>query len=205
MITLEQFIQILPECEEPEEWFDILSNELLHWELDTNEQIACFIAQTAHESAEYNVLAENLNYSSDRLMVVFPKYFRNVQNIRSYHRQPERIANRVYANRMGNGDEDSGDGYKYRGRGVLQITGKNNYAKCSEFLFGHDDVLLDDPDLLLTKPNALGAAFWYWDINEIKDVDDFIHVTKIVNGGLNGLKDRQHIYDRALYVLSSTT
>lgn len=200
MFSLEQFQRILPNCKEPEAWHALLEADLAQYCINTRVQIAAFLAQTAHESSEYNTLAENLNYSGARLAVVFPKYFKTVDPAR-FHRNPSAIANKVYANRMGNGDEASGDGYRYRGRGVLQVTGKTNYAKCSEFMFGADEVLLDDPDLLLDKSTALGSAFWFWSANRLQDVTDFILLTKKVNGGLNGLAHRQELYNRALSIL----
>lgn len=200
MFSLAQFQQILPNCKEPEEWHSLLQSDLAQYGVNTVEQIAAFLAQTAHESSEYNILAENLNYSGNRLAVIFPKYFKNVDTAK-FHRNPGAIANKVYANRMGNGDEASGEGYRYRGRGVLQITGKNNYAKCSSFMFGADDVLLDDPDLLLEKSTALGSAFWFWDQNKLKDVSNFILLTKKINGGTNGLPHRQELYNRAQEIL----
>ena len=204
MFTVQQFQQMCPACHEPQEWSELISSELYHHGFENNEQVAMFIAQTAHESLDFNILAENLNYSGERLAVVFPKYFRNL-DVRQYHRQPQKIANLVYANRMGNGSPDSGDGYRYRGRGVLQVTGKVNYAKCSEYLYGSDDVLLDDPDQLLYKPNALGSALWYWNANKLLTVTDVVKATKVINGGTNGLDDRQRRYNKALSILSSTT
>jgi putative chitinase len=204
MLTLEQFKLICPACKEPEEWCELLSSELYHHGFETNEQIAMFIAQTAHESMEYNVLTENLNYSAERLLVVFPKYFRGVDT-KPFHRNPQDIANRVYANRMGNGSPDSGDGYKYRGRGVLQVTGKNNYRACSEYLYGDPNVLLEDPDQLLYKPNALGSALWYWFANRLLMVSDITKATKIINGGNIGMEDRVKKYNKILNILSSST
>ena len=160
-----------------------------------------FIAQTAHESSDYNTLAENLNYSGDRLKIVFPKYFAN-KDVAKYNRNPAAIANLVYANRMGNGDEASGDGYKYRGRGVLQVTGKANYAHCSEYLFGHEDVLIDEPDLLLMKEHAIGSAEWFWRKNNLMNYSDVAKVTKLINGGLIGLEHRSSLYFRASKLLA---
>lgn len=203
MFTLDQFIQIVPNCEEPEEWCELISSELPAHGFETTRQVAAFLAQTAHESADYNTLAENLNYSADRLKVVFPKYFRNFSpsQMQQYHRNPQAIANVVYANRMGNGDTASGDGYSFRGRGVLQVTGKSSYMHCSEYLFGADTILLDDPDLLLTKPNALGSALWYWNLNDLLSVDNFTLLTKKINGGVNGLTERTNVFNIALSVL----
>lgn len=125
---------------------------------------------------------ENLMYSSKRLMEVFPKYFRDV-NPKEYEYKPEKIANRVYANRMGNGDEKSGDGWKYRGRGFMQITGKNNYRKLSQYT-GVD--YINNPDLLLTEADSVISALWYWKVNNINkyaDKDDIDKVSDIINIG----------------------
>lgn len=203
VFTLDQFKQIVPHCKEPEEWCDIIASELPHHGFTTNRQVAAFLAQTAHESADYNTIVENLNYSSDRLVAVFNKYFKNytTEQLLQFNRNPEAIANVVYANRMGNGDSDSGDGYKFRGRGVLQVTGKSNYMHCSEYLFGSDSVLLDEPDQLLIKSNALGSALWYWNANNLLGVDNFVLLTKKINGGVNGLEDRTKVFNIALSVL----
>lgn len=200
MITQEQFKAIFKTCKEPITWCDLLNSELPKHKIVVKEKIAAFIAQTGHESSEYNTLSENLNYSGDRLKVIFPKYFKE-KDVSKYHRNPTAIANVVYANRMGNGNEASGEGYKFRGRGVLQVTGKANYMKCSEFLFGNDDILIDDPDLLLLPEHALGSALWFWSANKLVEVSDFILLTKKINGGTIGLSHRQEIYNKALSVL----
>lgn len=201
MIALTQFKQILATCKQPEVWCDLLNSELPKHGIVSKTQVAAFLAQTAHESSEYNTLSENLNYSGDRLNVVFPKYFKD-KDVSKYNRNPEAIANVIYANRMGNGDTASGDGYKFRGRGVLQVTGKANYMKCSEYLFGSDDVLLNDPDMLILPEHALGSALWFWDANKLATVTDFILLTKKINGGTIGLEHRQSIYNKALSILT---
>lgn len=196
MITLEQFKTVFPLCKDPEQWVSLFEK----LEFKTKEQIAGFLAQTGHESSSFNVLAENLNYSGDRLMVVFPKYFKG-KDVSKYNRNPTAIANLVYANRMGNGDEASGDGYKFRGRGILQVTGKTNYMRCSEYLFGHDDTLLEDPDMLLLPEHALGSALWFWKTNKLETVTDFVVLTKKINGGVVGLDHRTELYGKLLKVL----
>lgn len=201
MITLEQFKAIFKTCKQSTTWYDLLNSELPKHGIVTKEKIAAFLAQTGHESSEFNTLTENLNYSGDRLKVIFPKYFKD-KDVSKFHRNPEAIANVVYANRMGNGDQVSGDGYKFRGRGVLQVTGKSNYMKCSEFLFGSDDVLVNDPDMLMLPEHALGSALWFWKANNLLAVNDFILLTKKINGGTIGLSHRQEIYQKALSVLS---
>jgi len=166
---------------------DLLASD---YGIDTPMKMAHFLAQTAHESGGFRLMEENLNYSSDRLVAVFPKYFRNV-DARAYHRQPEKIANRVYANRMGNGDEETGDGYHFRGRGLIQLTGRNNYT-----MFAEDNNLeLEDAVNFLTSPEgSVQSAAWFWDkanINPLAEDDNVVAVTKKINGGTNGLEERK--------------
>jgi putative chitinase len=155
--------------------------------------VAHFMAQTAHESAGYAQLRENLNYSASALTSLFAKYFVGV-DVNEYARQPEKIANRIYANRMGNGDEQSGDGWAYRGRGIIQLTGKANYQA-----FSRDwsvDVV-SQPDLVATDPVlAVASGCWYWqhhNINAAAQADDLTRVTRLINGGTNGIEDRAHL------------
>ena len=159
----------------------------------TKEQQAMFLAQCGHETAGFSVFIENLNYSDVALLRTFPKYF-NSDNVKAYARQPEKIANRAYANRMGNGDELSGDGYKFRGRGLIQITGKNNYIAFRKWL--GREIKLDDvgTDLEL----IVLAGIWYWQKNNLAALKRVVDVTKCVNGGLNGLADRQAKYDKLM-------
>lgn len=198
----EQLKEILPHCKDTEGWAQALSAVLPEYGIESPVEIAAFLSQVGHESASLNTLQENLNYGVNGLMTTFKKYFANEAVAQEYARKPEKIANRVYAGRMGNGSEESGDGWKYRGRGILQVTGKNNYAACSQKLFG-DDRLLDNPDLLLEPEHAVASALWYWDSRNIKQhSEDVVQVTKMVNGGTIGLSDRQEIYNRALETLA---
>ncbi|WP_374567867.1 glycoside hydrolase family 19 protein [Nitrosomonas sp.] len=160
--------------------------------IDSPLRLAHFLAQCAHESAEFKALEENLNYSADGLKKVFSKYFPD-DLANGYARQPEKIASRVYANRMGNGDEASKEGYKYRGRGYIQLTGKDNY---SAFAKAIGDDVVTNPDWVKTKYPLLSAA-WFWNtraLNELADQgasDDVVtKITKKVNGGTLGLDDR---------------
>lgn len=155
-------------------------------------RLAHFLSQCSHESGNFKFIRENLNYSATALRRVFPKYFPGNLSVK-YARQPEKIANRVYGNRMGNGDEKSGDGYKFRGRGFLQITGKDNYKKFDKFV---DDNILENPDLIATKYPLMSGAFFFinnglWTICDQGSTDEIVtKLTKRVNGGVNGLKDR---------------
>ena len=155
-----------------------------------------------HESLNFKVLSENLNYSAKGLNAVFSKYFKKAgRNAERYHRNPELIANLVYANRMGNGAPDSGDGYLYRGRGVIQITGKNNY---SDFAASVGITLSEAIEYVQTKQGALESACWYWDmrnINRVCDRQDIEKMTIMINGGTIGLEDRKHHFVKALRIL----
>lgn len=162
------------------------------FQINTRLRLAHFLAQCAHESAGFKATQENLNYSADGLNKIFGKYFRTV-NAANYARQPEKIASRVYANRMGNGDEASKEGYKYRGRGYIQLTGKSNY---SEFDKSVDEDVVANPDLVASKYALLSAA-WYWNSRALNNSADkgasdaaVTEVTKKVNGGTIGLADR---------------
>jgi len=162
----------------------------LKYEINSALRLAHFLAQTAHESGGFRVIEENLNYSADGLKGIFGKYFHD-KDPEEYARQPEKIANVVYASRMGNGDTDSGDGYKFRGRGLIQLTGRSNYTSMAGDL-GVD--LEEVVDFLGTPEGAVESAAWFWNknhINALADSDDVTAVTKKVNGGTIGLEDRQ--------------
>ena len=159
--------------------------------LTTKLRIAHFMAQIEHESG-LKPISENLNYSASGLIRVFRKYFSDVEAI-NFANQPQKIANRVYANRMGNGNEASGEGWKYRGRGFIQITGKINY-----FQLANDTDLdcLKNPDLLLQEANAMISALWFWNkagLNKLADKNDLKGITKKINGGYKGLAHRQEL------------
>lgn len=164
--------------------------------LTTKLRIAHFMAQLDHESG-LKPIGENLNYSASGLIRVFRKYFSDLEAIQ-FANQPKRIANRVYANRMGNDDEASGEGWKYRGRGFIQVTGKNNY-----FILAKDTGLdcLNNPDLLLEEANAMISALWFWNLkglNKLADKNDLKGITKRINGGYNGLSHRQELLNKYL-------
>ena len=156
-------------------------------------RLSHFLSQCAHESGNFKFLTENLNYSADGLLKIFPKYFKDKATAEAYARKPEKIGSRVYANRMGNGDEASGEGFKFRGRGYIQLTGKDNYKQFGAFV-GED--LVANPDLVATKYPLTSAAFFFdknklWDICDKGDTPEVVTlVTKRVNGGTHGLEDR---------------
>lgn len=177
-----------------------LAEACAEWSIDTPLRLAAFLAQIAHESGQLCALAENLNYSADALLRVFPRHFEASQAA-TYARHPDRIASRVYANRMGNGDEASGDGWRYRGRGLIQVTGKTNYAACGTAL-GLD--LIAQPELLEQPGPAARSAAWFWHrngLNRPADAHDIETITRRINGGLSGLDDRKAHYARACAAL----
>ncbi len=171
------------------------------YKINTVERICHFLAQTNYESGYMNYVEENLNYSSKQLLKVFPKYFKTLEEAKEYEYKGEKIANKVYANRMGNGDEQSGDGYRYRGRGLIQLTGKNNYLKFSKW-YNDSKIFVDSPDLLLQPQFAVLSAFFYWDFNNLNsyivDNENAYNIckciTKKINGGYNGLEERFKLY-----------
>lgn len=201
--NVEQLSMILKNNPQVVEWFAALREVLPKYDIYNRSRVSAFLAQTAHESANYTILHENLNYKPESLMRVWPSRF-NEQTATTYGRKPEMIANKVYADRMGNGNEASGDGWKYRGRGILQITGKVNYAACSSAIFG-DDRLIYNPALLEEDMSvAVESACWYWDsrrLNTFADAGNITEITKRINGGLFGIEDRTDRYTAAMTIL----
>jgi len=198
---VEQVAELLPRIE-AQVWFDAMTRVLPKWNIDTVDRVAGFIAQTSHESGGYSVLTENLNYSAEALDKIFPKYFKRAgRDARNYHRQPEKIANVIYANRMDNGGTDSGDGWRFRGGGILQLTGRYNYTQ-----FGKaEGMSAEEATEFVRSPiGALASACWFWDTNNINkycDNQDITGMTKRINGGTIGLEDRKKHYAHALEVL----
>lgn len=193
MLSIDEIKPIIPDMNwsKAESYIPYLNTVLPEFEINTPYRKAHFLAQLAHESGGLKYVEENLNYSAQGLRSIFGKYFPTMEMAEQYARKPEKIANKVYANRMGNGDEQSGDGWKYRGRGLIQLTGKSNYQR-----FGQEYSLdsENNPDLLLDPEVALISACWYWKRNKLNnyaDADDIHMVTKRINGGTNGILHRQ--------------
>ena len=180
-----------------------LNAAMEEFEITTPAQQAMFLAQCCHESGHFKRTVENLNYSADGLNRIFPKYFRNAgRDAQEYHRQPEKIANVVYASRMGNGDTASGDGWRFRGRGYIQLTGRSNYIACSEDL---EIDLIENPDYLESPEGAARSAAWFWwqnDLNDFADKGDIVGNTKRVNGGTIGLEERKELWEKAYKIFS---
>ncbi|MFD2292810.1 glycoside hydrolase family 19 protein [Mariniflexile gromovii] len=197
MISTDQMKTIIPRMnwDKAQSYVPYISTVLPNFGIDTPLRKAHFLSQVSHESGGLKYSEENLNYSVQGLRSVFGKYFKTNEIAEQYARKPEKIANRVYANRMGNGDEQSGDGWKYRGRGLIQLTGKDNYRSFSN---DHGIDCVNNPDLILDPEVALKSACWFWkkrNINAYADADDIHMVTKRINGGTNGLQDRQQYLD----------
>jgi len=182
-------------------WYTALEQLLDDYEINTPQRVAAFIAQCAHESGNFVFIKENLNYKAASLRKVFGKYFPSDELAAAYANKPEMIANRVYANRMGNGDEASGDGYRYCGRGLIQLTGKDNYT----FFAGSLDISVEEAaEYLQTFEGAAQSACWFWESNNLNqwaDRGDILTLTKRINGGTIGLEDRIKHYNHALHVL----
>ena len=175
-----------------DKWIIPLQNTFQRYDISTPQRVAMFIAQIAHESGNFQWLEENLNYSAKGLQIVFSRYFPTLELANIYARQPEKIANRVYANRNGNSDELSGDGWKFRGRGCMGLTFKNNYMNFSAHYF-NDYRLTNDPSPVSQPELAIASAGWFWwihDLNNQADKGNIETCTKIINGGLNGYSDR---------------
>lgn len=202
--TVQQVREFLKSNSEADAWYAAMLKVFPKWNITTVERVAGFMAQCAHESGNFKVLSENLNYSAEQLNKVFPKYFVNAgRDANQYARQPEKIANVVYADRMGNGNTASGEGWKFRGRGLIQLTGKSNYSSFAKT----ENMSLDEVIAYLqTKEGALESACWYWNernINKSADARDIVTMTKLINGGTNGLDDRKEKWERALKIFGS--
>jgi putative chitinase len=203
-LTKEQLKQLLPKNPYIDQWHNALSQLLPDYGINTPQRIAAFIAQCAHESAEFTALKENLNYRAPTLRKLFSKYFPTDELANEYASKPnkqEAIANRIYANRMGNGDESSGDGFRYCGRGLIQLTGKENY---SWFAASLGISVEEASEYLQTFEGAAQSACWFWETNNLNqwaDKGDILTLTKRINGGTIGLADREKHYQHALHVL----
>lgn len=213
MLTLAQLRQMIPRNQYVADWHEALaqpqdelggSTLLDEYDIDTPRRIAAFIAQCAHESGGFVFLKENLNYRWQTLRKVFPRYFPTDELAQQYAARPHRqeaIANRVYASRMGNGDEASGDGWRFCGRGLIQLTGRSNYQAFADSL---EMDINDVPAYLATFEGAAQSACWFWETNKLNqwaDAGDILTLTKRINGGTIGLNDRIKHYNHALSIM----
>lgn len=205
-LTLSQLQQLLPKNPYVKHWHTALAQLLPEYEINTPQRIAAFIAQCAHESGGFSTLKENLNYRAATLRKIFPKYFPTDQLANQYASLPNKqqaIANLVYANRMGNGPPESGDGYRYCGRGLIQLTGRDNY---SWFAASLGISVEEAAEYLETFEGAAQSACWFWETNKLNswaDIGDIVTLTKRINGGTIGLEDRIKHYNHALHVLNN--
>ena len=204
-LTVAQLKQIIPENKNAEQWHKALITFMPAYDINTTPRIAAFLAQCAHESGGFNTIRENLNYRPDALVKIFGKYF-DLPTAQKYCALPnkqEAIANRIYANRMGNGNEQSGDGYRYCGRGLIQLTGKENYSRYSQSLKINLDEVIKN---LSTVEGCVQSACWFWktnNLNQWADKGDILTLTKRINGGTIGLDDRIKHYNHALKILKA--
>ena len=198
MLTATLLKQVFPLCADAAGWAQALNPALERYEINTRARLCCFLAQTGHESGQFNRLVESLNYKTPlRLMKVWPKRFPNETSATPYVGNEKKLANFVYAKRLGNGDGPSGDGFRFRGRGIIQITGRSNYAAAGRELRVD---LVDAPDRLLTQATAALAAAWFWnsrglnaladDRTDDNDLEDFTEITRRINGATVGIKER---------------
>ena len=203
VITQQQLRQIIPGNPYVDHWCEALNAILPDYEIDSPQRVAAFLAQCAHESGGFVFLRENLNYKAESLVRVWPRLFPNIDMARHYEKKPEQIANRAYGNRMGNGPEDTGDGWRYCGRGLIQLTGKNNYSAFAESI---ETPVEEITAYLETFEGDIQSACWFWEtnnLNQCADRGDILTMTKKINGGTLGLEDRTKHYHHALQVLGA--
>jgi putative chitinase len=203
ILTKVQLAQIISGNAYVDQWYDALAQVLPDYDINSPARIASFLAQCAHESNGFTALKENLNYRAVTLCKVFPRYFPDDEIANAYAGKQEMIANRVYGGRMGNGDEASGDGFKFCGRGLIQLTGKTNYQSFADSI----EISVEDvPEYLATFEGAVQSACWFWEnnsLNQFADSGDIVTMTKCINGGTIGLEDRTARYQFALQILGA--
>ena len=204
-LTLDQLKQIVPNNPYIDHWHEALCEILPDYDINTPQRVAAFLAQCAHESGGFKAIKENLNYRPQTLVTLFKKYF-DLDTATRYCNMPnkqEAIANRIYANRMGNGPEESGDGYRYCGRGLIQLTGKDNYTRYAQ---STEQTVEEASEHLTTFEGCVQSAAWFWEannLNQYADSGDILTMTKCINGGTIGLSDRIEHYKHALHVLGA--
>jgi putative chitinase len=194
--------QCLPTNHNVSTWYQPLLTVLPQFQITTVNRVAAFLAQCGEESSDFNILSENLNYSAQGLLSTFPKEF-TAATAAQYARQPQAIANIAYANRLGNGDVSSGDGWNYRGRGLIQVTGKANYSACSTVMYGND-TLVQNPDLLTAPTGAIQSAVWFWNVHGLNTYADTNQITAMsikINGSTTGVANRIARYNHCWSIL----
>jgi len=201
ILTKEQLAQLIPGNPYVDYWHSAMERCLPDYDINTPRRVAAFMAQCGHESGNFKFLKENLKYRAASLTKVWPKYFPNMNIANQYAGNEEKIANRAYANRMGNGPEESGDGWRFCGRGLIQLTGRNNYQNFADSI---ETDINDIPAYLATFEGAVQSACWFWETNKLNqwaDKGDMLTLTKRINGGTLGLDDRIKHYQHALHVM----
>jgi putative chitinase len=204
ILTRDQLGKLLPGNPYLDYWYSALERCLPDYNINTPQRVAAFIAQCAHESGNFRMLKENLNYKAATLRKIFPKYFPSDEIAAQFAAMPNRqeaIANRVYGGRMGNGPEATGDGWRFCGRGLIQLTGRNNYQAFADSI---ETDINEIPEYLATFEGAVQSACWFWETNSLNkwaDAGDILTLTKRINGGTIGLEDRIKHYNHALHVL----
>ena len=190
----------------PKKVYDLLANAIQTFDINDNLKLSHFLSQCSYESENFTVTIENLNYRAENLIKTFPSHF-DSSTVNNYARQPEKIANRAYANRMGNGNEQSGDGWKYRGRGFIQLTGKVNYQSFANYI--KVPQIINNPDLVASI-YSLDSAGFYFAQNNIFSIaekgsgtDIITNITKVINGGTNGLEERINLFNKFYSLLNS--
>ena len=201
ILTKEQLAQLIPGNPYVDYWHSAMERCLPDYDINTPQRVAAFMAQCGHESGNFKFLKENLKYRAASLTKVWPKYFPNMDIANQYAGNEEKIANRAYANRMGNGPEESGDGWRFCGRGLIQLTGRNNYQNFADSI---ETDINDIPAYLATFEGAVQSACWFWETNKLNqwaDKGDMLTLTKRINGGTLGLDDLIKHYQHALHVM----
>jgi putative chitinase len=202
ILTYNQFQQMVKN-KYASHWYEVLEQLLPDYDINTPLRVAHFVAQTAHESGNYVFIKENLNYRAESLTKTWPRLFPTIEIARQYEKQPQKIANRAYGNRMGNGDEASGDGWRFCGRGLIQLTGKDNYT----FFAGSLGISVEEAaEYMETFEGAAQSACFYWEqnnLNRFADSNDVKGLTRAINGGYLGLEDRTKHTEHALHILSA--
>jgi len=203
ILSQDQLAQIIPGNPYVDHWYTALSQALPDYDINTPQRVAAFLAQCGHESGGFTAIKENLNYKAESLVRVWPKYFPNMDVANQYAHNQEKIANRAYANRMGNGPEESGDGYRFCGRGLIQLTGRSNYQAFADSI---ETDINDLPEYLATFEGCVQSACWFWEannLNQYADNFDLVTMTKKINGGTLGLDDRTERYKKALQIMGA--
>ena len=203
ILSQDQLAQIIPGNPYVDHWYTALSQALPDYDINTPQRVAAFLAQCGHESGGFTAIKENLNYKAESLVRVWPRYFPNMDVANQYAHNQEKIANRAYANRMGNGPEESGDGYRFCGRGLIQLTGRSNYQAFADSI---QEDINNLPDYLATFEGCVQSACWFWEannLNQYADNGDLLTMTKKINGGTLGIDDRTERYKKALQIMGA--